>query len=125
MLHRPVPSLRVRSFDLVILVPGCTIIVRIVRTFKLVRLVMGWVFRVLILAGDGDRILTIHSSGLPGYAYQLQRATNLTTSNTFWLDLGTVVAGTNENNRGELIFQDTNPPTPASFYRTKQPPAPQ
>ena len=70
-----------------------------------------------------NQVVTIVAQGLPNYSYTLQRAGLLTVSNAAWSNLLTRTASTNAVGYGELIFQDTNPPSPA-FYRTKYPPAP-
>jgi VCBS repeat-containing protein len=54
----------------------------------------------------------IQLSGLPGYTYKLQRATNLLGTNTVWSNVASGITDTN----GLIMFYDTNAPAP-SFYR--------
>lgn len=51
-------------------------------------------------------------AGVPGYAYDVQRSTNLTT----WIILYT----TNAPRNGFWIFTDSNPPQPSAYYRAQQ-----
>jgi hypothetical protein len=50
----------------------------------------------------------------PGYAYRVQRATNL---NGPWTDIGTLIGP----ETGVSVFIDTNSPATQSFYRTVTP----
>jgi hypothetical protein len=67
---------------------------------------------------DPDRVTTIIMQGLPGFAYRLQRTTNLSDLNTVWIDLSVRIVPAGGANT--VAFYDTNPPSPA-FYRAKQP----
>ncbi|HXF09181.1 MAG TPA: hypothetical protein VN625_00240, partial [Desulfuromonadaceae bacterium] len=56
--------------------------------------------------------VTVTFAGVPNYAYDIQRSTNLVD----W----DIVATTNAPLRGVWIYTDTNPPQPAAYYRTRQ-----
>ena len=57
--------------------------------------------------------VTIKFAGVPGYAYDVERATDLGGS---W----TVVLTTNAPPHGLWIYTDSNPPQPSAFYRLRQ-----
>lgn len=61
-------------------------------------------------------IPTIVFAGIPGYAYDVQRTTNLTPP-AVWTTLWTTNAPTN----GLFHFTDAAPPTNSAFYRSAQP----
>ncbi|MDR3457978.1 MAG: Ig-like domain-containing protein [Verrucomicrobiae bacterium] len=61
-----------------------------------------------------SKVLAVQFSGVPGYAYRLQQATNL--ANPVWSDVATQVTDVN----GTLLINLTNPPA-TSFYRTVYP----
>ncbi len=57
--------------------------------------------------------IVINFAGVPGFAYDVMRATNV-------LGPWTVLATTNAPAAGLWQATDSSPPTPAGFYRTKQ-----
>ena len=63
-----------------------------------------------------DKVVTIVARGIPGAAYALQRADQLSAS-AAWGDLQTRAAGTVGADYGRIVFTFTNPPSP-SYYRT-------
>jgi len=67
-----------------------------------------------VVADPSNKILALQFSGVPGYAYRLQQATNLV--NPVWSDVTTQVTDVN----GALLINVTNPPA-TSFYRTVYP----
>jgi hypothetical protein len=98
-----------------------TFTVRDVRSYRpgdTVRTATGWItitvtnaIGVMSFTSSGAAI-TLHLAGIPGYAYDVQRSTNLTT----W----TVVLTTNSPSRGLWNYTDSNPPQPAAYYRLQQ-----
>ena len=58
--------------------------------------------------------VSVRFAGIPGYAYDIQRTTNLQSG--VW----TNIALTNAPAGGVWIFTDTDPPQPAGYYRTAQ-----
>ena len=67
-------------------------------------------------ANSAGRITKVLLRGSPGYTYRLQRTTQLSGSQTSWIDLAVGSADA----QGLFLFSDTNAPWP-SFYRAKQP----
>ena len=63
-----------------------------------------------------DNVVTIVARGIPGAAYALQRADQLSAS-AAWGDLQARAAGTVGADYGRIVFTFTNPPSP-SYYRT-------
>ena len=57
--------------------------------------------------------VTVHSAGIPGYPYLIQRSTNLVN----W----TTLICTNAPSAGLFDFTDTSPPPSSGYYRTTQP----
>jgi uncharacterized repeat protein (TIGR01451 family) len=58
--------------------------------------------------------VTVQFAGVPGYAYDVERTTNLVGGT--WVVLMT----TNAPARGIWLLVDPNPPVPAAFYRSRQ-----
>ena len=56
----------------------------------------------------------VRFAGVPGYAYDVERTTNVTAGT--WV----VLLTTNAPAHGVWEYLDTNPPLPGAFYRTKQ-----
>ncbi len=67
---------------------------------------------VVSIASSGGAI-NIQFAGVPGYAYDVERATNL---DGFWA----VMLTTNAPPHGVWIYTDINPPQPSAFYRLRQ-----
>ncbi len=68
-----------------------------------------------------DQVLTVIAAGVPGRSYLLQQATELRVTNTVWTTLTTLQTSTNAasgTNVGQLIYLQTNPPSPV-FFRTR------
>jgi len=70
----------------------------------------GYAQTISTIAGGG---ITVNFAGVPGYAYDVEQATNLSGP---WV----VVLTTNAPVNGLWIYTNTNPPMPAAFYRTVQ-----
>jgi len=64
------------------------------------------------IASTGSGII-VHFAGIPGYAYDVERADNVGGP---W----SVIFTTNAPANGLWIYTDNSPPTPSAFYRTKQ-----
>ena len=64
------------------------------------------------IATAGGGPVTVKFAGVPNYAYDVLRSTDLST----W----TVVFTTNAPPNGIWIYTDTDPPQPAAYYRTQQ-----
>jgi uncharacterized repeat protein (TIGR01451 family) len=62
----------------------------------------------------GPNSVSVRFAGIPGYAYDIQRSTNLQSG--VWLN----IALTNAPPGGVWIFTDSNPPQPTAYYRTAQ-----
>jgi len=73
-------------------------------------------FTPITIGTNGGGGLTLGFYGIPGYAYILQRSSNL----VVWADLLTNTALANGPNAGLLQFTDT-PPHPPAFYRARLP----
>jgi hypothetical protein len=67
---------------------------------------------VVSIASSGGAI-NIQFAGVPGYAYDVERTTNL---DGFWA----VMLTTNAPPHGVWIYTDINPPQPSAFYRLRQ-----
>jgi hypothetical protein len=65
-------------------------------------------------ASVGTGRLTINMAGSPGSAWNLERALFISGP---WTNIGTISLDTN----GVGLFQDTNPPVSAGFYRLHSP----
>jgi hypothetical protein len=100
-----------------------TYTVRDVRSYRpgdTVRTATGWITisvtnaigSVVSVASSGGAI-TIKFAGVPGYAYDVERAVDLGGS---W----TVVLTTNAPPHGLWFYTDSNPPQPSAFYRLRQ-----
>jgi hypothetical protein len=94
--------------------------VRNYRPGDTVRMATGWITITVTNAVSSAVSVTtsggavsIHFAGVPGYAYDVERTTNLGGS---W----TVVLTTNAPAHGLWFFTDSNPPQPSAFYRLRQ-----
>lgn len=65
------------------------------------------------ISGINGNDVTVKFAGVPGYAYDVERATNVAGP---W----SVVATTNAPSAGVWIYTDSSPPQPSAFYRTAQ-----
>ena len=71
---------------------------------------VGYAQSILGASGNG---VTVRFAGVPGYAYDVQRATNVSGP---WF----AIATTNAPPNGVWIYNDSNPPQPSAYYRTAQ-----
>ena len=93
--------------------------VRSYRPGDTVRTATGWITitvtnaigSVVSVVSSGGAI-TIQFAGVPGYAYDVECSTNLSS----W----TIVLTTNAPPHGLWIYTDSNPPQPSAFYRLRQ-----
>jgi hypothetical protein len=63
---------------------------------------------------SGGSAVTVRLAGVPGYAYDVERTTNVVTGP--WI----VLLTTNAPAGGIWRYVDNNPPSPAAYYRTRQ-----
>jgi hypothetical protein len=97
-------------------------VIRDVRSYRpgdTVRTATGWItvtvtnaISSVVSVNSSGGAVTLNFAGVPGYAYDVERSTNLTS----W----TVILTTNAPVRGLWIYTDAHPPQPEAFYRLRQ-----
>ena len=92
---------------------------RVYRPGDTVRLATNWItvsltnaVGLVVPVSSSGGSLTLSFAGIPGYAYDVERSTNL----TVW----TAVLTTNAPTRGVWLYTDSNPPQPSAYYRMRQ-----